>query len=90
MREAVVIRYCTAYWYQYDGYVCVHVLHIVHRWALFTKQVLGNITDLDKFDGTDWLQQIGLPWSNDTTAFPTKPVGDTVEIASALFDKYIK
>jgi alpha-N-acetylglucosaminidase len=60
------------------------------RWALFTKQVLGNITDLDKFDGTNWLQQIGLPWSNSTTSFPIVPVGDTVDIASALFDKYVK
>ena len=31
-----------------------------------------------------------LPWSNATNTFPTEPVGDTVEIASELFEKYVR
>ena len=46
--------------------------------------------DLSHFKPTDWMQEIGLPWSNATNAFPTEPVGDTVEIASELFEKYVR
>ena len=39
--------------------------------------------------GAAWMQEIGLPWSNQTSpTFPTKAVGDTVDIAAKLFSKY--
>ena len=63
---------------------------LVDSWALFTKDVLANMHDLSHFKPTDWMQEIGLPWSNATNAFPTEPVGDTVEIASELFEKYVR
>ena len=65
-------------------------LAAVDSWALFTKDVLANMHDLSHFKPTDWMQEIGLPWSNATNAFPTEPVGDTVEIASELFEKYVR
>ena len=65
-------------------------LAAVDSWALFTKDVLANMHDLSKFKPTDWMQEIGLPWSNATNTFPTEPEGDTVEIASELFAKYVR
>lgn len=59
------------------------------RWKLFTTEVLTNIKDLSHFKATAWMEKIGLPFSNDTTPFPTEPVGDTVAIASKLFEKYV-
>ena len=59
------------------------------RWKLFTTEVLANIKDLSHFKATSWMEEIGLPFSNDTKPFPTEPVGDTVEIAARLFQKYV-
>ena len=66
------------------------------RWELFTKMAIASISpggkawNQSEFQAA-WLDQIGLPWSNATTpTFPIVGVGDTVEIAAALFEKYVK
>eukprot|EP01051_Picozoa_sp_SAG22_P010024 SAG22_NODE_877_length_6715_cov_28.285369_5_plen_99_part_00 len=63
------------------------------RWALFTKAVLASLEAGTPYSqpafASQWMAEIGLPWSNSTAAVPMEPVGDTVEIATRLYEKYV-
>ena len=63
-------------------------------------ELLFSMVDqvLQQGNGSKWnqntyqanvLTQVELPWSNDTTSFPSQPEHDLLEIIGALHDKYV-
>lgn len=63
------------------------------RWQLFVKSISDSIMEKKRFNLTEFGEkrfQFEQSWDYETTTFPTKPVGDTIEVANSILKKYFR
>jgi alpha-N-acetylglucosaminidase len=63
------------------------------RWTMFLDRLAESLKENQRLDRRKYfndLKEFELQWIRDTqTSYPSKPVGDTIEVAHRLFKKYI-
>ena len=67
--------------------------YYLHRWKYFVELQIKSISDGKEFDSKAYeaaMLSFGQNWSNKTRPiFPTSAVGDTIDIASHLYSKWV-
>jgi len=62
------------------------------RWELFYNKLVACVKFKTTFDHSkyvvEFMEKIGKPFTMDTKSYPTHPVGDTIEVAKKLYNKW--
>ena len=62
------------------------------RWELFYQNLMDCVKSNTTFDPSKYkhafLEEIGKPFTMDKKIYPTQPIGDTIEIAKHLYQKW--